>query len=73
MPYLVIFFATFIFRIFFALNVNLIDDETYHWSWTKDLMLSYYDHPGMVAWLNYLSTVIFGDTIIGIRLTSFVS
>lgn len=73
MPYVVIFVATFIFRIFFALNVNLIDDEAYHWSWTKELMLSYYDHPGMVAWLNYLFTTIFGDTVIGIRLTSFIS
>ncbi|MBL7543556.1 MAG: glycosyltransferase family 39 protein [Bdellovibrionaceae bacterium] len=72
MPYTVIFIATFLFRIIFALNVNLIDDETYHWSWTRDLMLSYYDHPGMIAWLNYLATSIFGDTIMGVRITSFV-
>ncbi|MBL7555179.1 MAG: glycosyltransferase family 39 protein [Bdellovibrionaceae bacterium] len=72
MPYVLIFALTFLFRLFFALNVNLIDDEAYHWSWTKDLMLSYYDHPGMIAWLNYLATSLFGDTIIGIRLTSFI-
>lgn len=72
MPYILIFSVTFLFRVFFALNVNLIDDEAYHWSWTKELMLSYYDHPGMIAWLNYLATSLFGDTVLGIRLTSFI-
>lgn len=72
MPYIFILLATFIFRIFFALNVGLIDDEAYHWSWSKELMLSYYDHPGMIAWLNYLATNAFGDTLLGIRLTSFI-
>jgi dolichol-phosphate mannosyltransferase len=35
-------------------------------------MLSYYDHPGMIAWMNYLATSLLGDTVAGIRLTSFV-
>lgn len=72
MNYLAIFIAIFIFRIIFALNVGLIDDEAYHWSWSKNLMLSYYDHPGMIAWLNWLSTRVFGDTVLGIRLPSFI-
>lgn len=72
MPYFLIFLATFIFRVLFALNVDLIDDEAYHWSWSKDLMLSYYDHPGMIAWLNYITTSLFGDTLLAIRLPSFV-
>ena len=72
MPYVLIFIATFLFRVFFALNVGLIDDEAYHWSWSKVLMLSYYDHPGMIAWLNYVATSIFGDTVFAIRLTSFI-
>lgn len=72
MNYLLIFILIFIFRSFFALNVGLIDDEAYHWSWSKNLMLSYYDHPGMIAWLNWLSTKVFGDTIFAIRLPSFI-
>lgn len=56
----------------FILNVGLIDDEAYHWSWSKDLMLSYYDHPGMISWLNYISTYFLGDTILAIRLPSFI-
>lgn len=57
-------------RAFFTFQVGLIDDEAYHWSWTKDLALSYYDHPGMIAWLEYLSTALFGDVEWAIRLPS---
>lgn len=60
------------FRALFSLSVGLIDDEAYHWSWAKDLMLSYYDHPGMIAWMNYVSTSLFGDTLLGVRLPSFL-
>jgi dolichol-phosphate mannosyltransferase len=60
------------FRALFSVTVGLIDDEAYHWSWSKDLMLSYYDHPGMIAWMNALSTKFFGDTLIGVRFASFV-
>lgn len=70
--YSVLFCIIFIFRIIFALNVNLIDDEAYHWSWSKNQMLSYYDHPGMISWLNWLSTSLLGDTIFAIRLPSFI-
>lgn len=72
MNYTLVFAVIFIFRIIFALNVGLIDDEAYHWSWSKNLMLSYYDHPGMIAWLNWLSTSLFGDTVFAIRLPSFI-
>ncbi len=26
-------------------------DEAYYWVWSKNLQLSYFDHPGMVSWL----------------------
>ena len=29
-------------------------DEAYYWVWSKNLQLSYYDHPPAVAWLFYL-------------------
>lgn len=61
------------FRFFFSIKVPLIDDEAYHWSWTKNLMLSYYDHPAMIAWLETLSTKIFGETYFGVRFPSFVA
>lgn len=59
-------------RIAFASLVGLADDEAYHWSWTKNLSLSYYDHPGMIAWLEAISTALFGDTRWGVRLPAFL-
>ena len=65
-------FLTFLVRLVFSSFVGLIDDEAYHWSWTKELMLSYYDHPGMIAWLEWISTHLLGDTFWGVRLPSFI-
>ncbi|RYZ85501.1 MAG: phospholipid carrier-dependent glycosyltransferase, partial [Proteobacteria bacterium] len=59
-------------RVAFASLVGLADDEAYHWSWTKNLSLSYYDHPAMIAWLESISTFFLGDTRWGIRLPSFL-
>jgi len=67
-----VFLVTLCFRAFFALNIGLIDDEAYHWSWTIDPQLSYFDHPAMIAWLEAITTKLFGDTILGIRLPSFI-
>lgn len=69
---LILFGISVLFRIFFASAVGLADDEAYHWSWTKNLSLSYYDHPGMIAWLEAFTTALFGDTRWGIRLPSFL-
>jgi hypothetical protein len=69
---LVLFILTLFFRAFFSLNIGLIDDEAYHWSWAKDLQLSYFDHPGMIAWLEYITTAIFGDTLLGVRLPGYL-
>ena len=69
---LIIFVLTMIFRAVFSLNIGLIDDEAYHWSWTKDLQLSYFDHPAMIAWLESITTQLFGDTVLAVRLPSFL-
>ncbi|HPI41698.1 MAG TPA: glycosyltransferase family 39 protein, partial [Pseudobdellovibrionaceae bacterium] len=64
--------VTFIFRLFFATQVGLADDEAYHWSWAKELQLSYFDHPGFIAWCEALSTALFGDTFFGVRLPAMI-
>jgi dolichol-phosphate mannosyltransferase len=62
-------FAIFMTLLRFALSgiVGLGDDEAYYWDWSRHLSLSYYDHPGMVAWLIRLGTAIFGQTSFGVR------
>lgn len=69
---LVLFILIFLFRALFSWKVPLIDDEAYHWSWTQDLMLSYYDHPGMIAWLEAISTGLFGVSYLSIRAPAFL-
>ena len=71
-PFFLFVFLSLVFRAIFAVKIGLIDDEAYHWSWTQNLQLSYYDHPGMIAWLEALSTKAFGDTLLGVRLPSFL-
>jgi 4-amino-4-deoxy-L-arabinose transferase-like glycosyltransferase len=44
-------------------------DEAYYWVWSKNLQLSYYDHPPMVAYLIKLFTL-FSDSEWTIRLVS---
>ncbi len=38
-------------KLFLAAVMPLNPDEAYYWVWSKHLQLSYFDHPGMVAWL----------------------
>jgi len=71
-PLLFFLFLTFVVRFTFSSFVGLIDDEAYHWSWAKEPMFSYYDHPGLIAWLEWVSTSLFGDTLWGVRLPSFI-
>ena len=68
----ILFILTLLFRAFFSLHMGLADDEAYHWSWTHNLQLSYFDHPGMIAWLEALTTWIFGDTKFAIRLPGYL-
>lgn len=75
MPIFLIFvFAVFLIRFLFSTYIPLIDDEAYHWSWSwnDNLSLSYFDHPGLIAWLERLSTFTFGESYFAIRLPSFI-
>lgn len=58
----------FVLRLVLSGAVGLGDDEAYYWDWSRTLQASYYDHPGMTAWLIKLSTSLFGDTPFGVRL-----
>ena len=61
-----------IFRTLVIFNIGLIDDEAYHWSWTQKMDWSYFDHPGMVSWIIWPFTQIFGQVEWAIRLPGFL-
>lgn len=49
------------------------DDELYYWCWSRDLQLSYYDHPPLIAYLIRASTELFGDGVIALRLPACIA
>jgi 4-amino-4-deoxy-L-arabinose transferase-like glycosyltransferase len=51
----------------FATTIDLRVDEAYYWTWVKEDVLSYLDHPPLIAWLLRSSTSVFGDTNFGVR------
>ncbi len=55
------------FRILLALILQLTPQEAYYWSWSRDLSLSYFDHPPLATYSIWLTTLIFGQTIFGIK------
>lgn len=48
-------------------------DEAYHWTWSKEWVVSYLDHPPMIAWFVRLGTAVFGDTLFGARFANIAA
>jgi len=51
---------------------DLSTEEAQYWLWSKNLDLSYYSKPPMVAYMNAVSTSILGDTEIGVRINAIL-
>ena len=64
---LIIIILTTVIKGLFAAPLYLLDDEAYYWVWSRNLSLSYFDHPPMIALFIRLSTLFFGNTMFGIR------
>ena len=54
-------------RCIYAGQMELRTDEAYYWTWSKESVLSFLDHPPMIAWFIRFGTAIFGDTSFGVR------
>ena len=57
----------------FAAVLPLRVDEAYYWTWSRESVISYLDHPPMVSWCVYFGTQIFGDTNFGVRFSGLVA
>ena len=53
--------------------IELRTDEAYYWTWSKESVLSFLDHPPMIAWFIRFGTAIFGDTNFGVRFAGLVA
>ncbi len=56
----------------FGNGLGLIGDESYYWDWSRQPDWCYYSKPPMVAWLIGLSTWLFGDNTVAVRLPAVV-
>jgi 4-amino-4-deoxy-L-arabinose transferase-like glycosyltransferase len=60
-------------RIVYASSIELRTDEAYYWTWSKESVLSFLDHPPAIAWFIRFGTAIFGDTNLGVRFAGIVA
>lgn len=50
--------------------IQLSEDEAYQWLWSKNLALSYWSKPPLIAYTQWLGTHLWGDTAFGVRFFS---
>jgi 4-amino-4-deoxy-L-arabinose transferase-like glycosyltransferase len=60
-------------RVIYSCVIDLRTDEAYYWTWSKEDVLSFLDHPPMIAWFIRFGTLIFGDTNLGVRFAGIVA
>src|SRR6202035_838589 len=60
-------------RVIYASLIDLRTDEAYYWTWSKEQVLCFLDHPPMIAWFIRLGTAIFGDTSFGVRFAGILA
>jgi hypothetical protein len=60
-------------RVTYASLIDLRTDEAYYWTWSKENVLCFLDHPPMIAWFIRFGTAIFGDTNLGVRFAGILA
>jgi hypothetical protein len=60
-------------RAVYAAAMELRTDEAYYWTWSKENVLSFLDHPPMIAWFIRFGTLIFGDACFGVRFAGLLA
>jgi 4-amino-4-deoxy-L-arabinose transferase-like glycosyltransferase len=60
-------------RAVYAGVFDLRTDEAYYWTFSKEHVLCYLDHPPMIAWFIRAGTAIFGDSNFGVRFAGLLA
>jgi 4-amino-4-deoxy-L-arabinose transferase-like glycosyltransferase len=60
-------------KVVFAFNASPFGDEAYYWMWGQHPALSYFDHPPLQAWLQGISTALFGPNLFALRWLTFAA
>ncbi|RMG67255.1 MAG: phosphatase PAP2 family protein [Nitrospirae bacterium] len=63
-------FGLSLFRLYYIQTgpLDLSPDEAHYWDWSRNLDLSYYSKGPAIAYIIKASTLIFGNTLLGVRL-----
>jgi len=61
-----------IVKLLVAVHADLNSEEAQYWTWSKHIQLSYYSKPPLIAYLNWFSTWVFGNTVFGIRINAVI-
>lgn len=56
-----------IFHLAYSTHLELVGDEAYYWLWSRHPDICYLDKGPMVAWLIWVGTALFGQTVLGVR------
>jgi len=59
--------GTLLLRLLVDMRFPLVPDEAVYWSWSRHLALGYFDHPPMIAWINWIFSRAIGSTELGVR------
>jgi 4-amino-4-deoxy-L-arabinose transferase-like glycosyltransferase len=62
-----------VLRAVFAVSIELRVDEAYYWTWSKENVASFLDHPPLIAWFVRFGTALFGDSNFGVRFPGLLS
>ncbi|NHZ47721.1 ArnT family glycosyltransferase, partial [Nitratidesulfovibrio liaohensis] len=71
----VIIAVTTLVRLWFVISgqLDLVQDESQYWDWSRRLQLSYYSKGPLIAWLIHGWTALLGDTETGVRMGAVVN
>lgn len=72
-PLLAIVIIFLLAKIFFSAVTIVAADEAYYWVWGQQFALSYFDHPPLNAWVIGLTSQLFGNNLLGMRIPTFIS
>jgi len=60
-------------KVFFLIYANPLPDEAYYWLWSKNIGLSYFDHPPLAAWTQAFLLPFSDNNYLAIRVLPIVS
>ena len=58
-------------RLLYMGQTDLLPEEAYYWSYSRNLDNGYLDHPPMISWLIHAGTTLFGHNAFGVRIPIF--